>query len=252
MSIEIAAIDMDETLLGEDGKVSACTAEVLQRWLDSGKRLVIATGRPTRMVGDPLPAFLHEVPWISYNGASIHEKGVQIFSDNLSPTLGRQIVEHMQAAIPDCGIGMEVDGELHLNRPTERARNYRVCEPSTLFDRSAAKILCFGADAELMRAAFAEVPAGSRVILSEKVHFAQIMSATADKAHALAFLVERLGFSMANVVAFGDDVNDTEMVRMAGLGVAMENAAEEVKAAAKRIAPHHREEGVAKVLKSLL
>ena len=144
MKIEVAAIDMDETLLGEDGKVSGSTSDVLQHWLRSGRRLVIATGRPTRIVGEALPKFLHTVPWISYNGAAIHEQGVQIFSDCLSPELGREIVEYLQAMMPGCGIGMEVDGELHLNRATERARNYRVVDLSTLFERSAAKILCFG------------------------------------------------------------------------------------------------------------
>ena len=252
MKIEVAAIDMDETLLGEDGKVSGSTSDVLQHWLRSGRRLVIATGRPTRIVGEALPKFLHTVPWISYNGAAIHEQGVQIFSDCLSPELGREIVEYLQAMMPGCGIGMEVDGELHLNRATERARNYRVVDLSTLFERSAAKILCFGIETPVMRSVLAQTPAGSRAILSDKVHFAQIMTESADKAHALDFLVNRWGLSLANVIAFGDDINDTEMVRRVGMGVAMENAAEQVKAVAKRIAPHHKEDGVAQVLRSLL
>lgn len=252
MNIEVAAIDMDETLLDENGRVADYTAEVLQCWLAAGKRVVIATGRPTRLVGVALPDFLQDVPWISYNGAAIHEHGVQMFSDYLSPTLGQQIVEHLQREMPGCGVGMEVNGELHLNRPSERARSYQVVDLATLFECAAAKILCFGAEAAILHSTLADLPAGARAIISDKVHFAQIMSATADKAHALEFLMQRWGVPMQNVVAFGDDINDTEMVRKAGLGVAMENAAEAVKAASNRIAPHHKEAGVAQVLKSLL
>lgn len=248
MTIQVAAIDMDETLLGEDGKVSPCTAEVLQRWLASGRRLVIATGRPTRMIAEALPDFLHEVPWITYNGAEVHEAGQRIFCDLLTPELSQAIVKHLQREIPDCGIGLEVDGQLHLNRPTEKAKRYTISDPSTLYDRAAAKILCFGAEAVLLRAVLAVPMHGARVLLSDKVHFAQIMSITADKAHALEFVVNRWGLSLDHVVAFGDDVNDVEMVRLSGIGVAVENAVEPVKAVAKRIAPHHRDNGVAHVL----
>lgn len=252
MKIEVAAIDMDETLLGEDGKVSQCTAEVLQRWLASGRRLVIATGRPTRMIAESLPEFLHEVPWITYNGAEVHEAGQRIFCDLLAPELSKAIVEHLQRSIPDCGIGLEVDGQLHLNRPTEKAKRYTISDPATLCDRAAAKILCFGGEAALLRAVLAEPIHGARVLLSDKVHFAQIMSITADKAHALEFVVKRWGLSLDNVIAFGDDVNDVEMVRRSGMGVAVENAVEPVKAVAKRIAPHHKDNGVAHVLCELL
>jgi hypothetical protein len=76
------------------------------------------------------------------------------------------------------------------------------------------------------------------------------MTESADKAHALDFLVNRWGLSLANVIAFGDDINDTEMVRCAAW--AWQYAAEQVKTVAKRIAPHHKEDGVAQVLRSLL
>jgi hydroxymethylpyrimidine pyrophosphatase-like HAD family hydrolase len=57
---------------------------------------------------------------------------------------------------------------------------------------------------------------------------------------------------MCQVVAFGDDVNDVEMVRRAGLGVAVENAIPAVKAVARQVTRSNDEDGVALVLEELL
>ena len=65
-------------------------------------------------------------------------------------------------------------------------------------------------------------------------------------------MVEQWGATLDNVVAFGDDTNDIEMVRQSGLGVAMTNAVAEVKAVARRHAPTNDEDGVACVLEELL
>ena len=54
------------------------------------------------------------------------------------------------------------------------------------------------------------------------------------------------------LIACGDSMNDTTMVSFAGLGVAMENAVDECKAAAKLIAPPSWEDGVAQVIERFL
>ena len=78
------------------------------------------------------------------------------------------------------------------------------------------------------------------------------MPSGASKAAALGWLLDRWGLSQEDVVAFGDDVNDVEMVAEAGLGVAMANAVPEVKAAADRITVSNEEDGVAVVLEEFL
>lgn len=73
----------------------------------------------------------------------------------------------------------------------------------------------------------------------------------ASKATGLARLADACGFTMADVMAFGDHMNDLEMIKAAGCGVAMGNAIPEVKAVANRIAPTNQEYGVMSVLKEL-
>ena len=80
----------------------------------------------------------------------------------------------------------------------------------------------------------------------------EINSVTAGKGPALLALAESLGLERSETVAFGDGSNDLSMIRAAGLGVAMANAEESVKAAAGLITGSNREAGVAQAIWKLL
>ena len=88
--------------------------------------------------------------------------------------------------------------------------------------------------------------------ITPKFRLVQIQSGTADKSTALKALVEEWGYSLTDVVAMGDDVNDTEMLRVSGFGVAVENALPEVKAAANRVTVSNDEDAVALIVEELL
>lgn len=70
----------------------------------------------------------------------------------------------------------------------------------------------------------------------------------ATKGEALLALCRALSVDPAETVAFGDGTNDRTMLRCAGVGVAMANAAPETRAEADLVAPSNQEDGVAQVL----
>ena len=74
-------------------------------------------------------------------------------------------------------------------------------------------------------------------------------AASAHKGRALERFAEHFGWTLANCMAFGDGLNDLSMVRMAGIGVAMANAAPEVLAAADYVTLSNDEDGVAEALR---
>jgi hypothetical protein len=80
----------------------------------------------------------------------------------------------------------------------------------------------------------------------------EIGPAGIDKATGLAWLCTHLGIDPADVVAFGDEYNDHEMLRFAGHGVVMANANEHTRALADEIAPSNSDDGVAVVIERLL
>ena len=75
-----------------------------------------------------------------------------------------------------------------------------------------------------------------------------IMNKNARKRNAVIETAEYFNVSLSDIVAFGDDYNDIEMLRECGIGVAMENALDAVKAVAKYICDTNDNDGVAKWL----
>jgi len=164
----------------------------------------------------------------------------------------RAVVRLAEASLPDCILGLEIDDTLFLNRPMERTTPYQVARLLDVATRPAAKILAFHTDAATVDGVLHRLPTCTRAIVSAKYHLVQILAASADKAEALRFLVQRLGLDMQNVAAFGDDVNDVDMVRDAGYGVAVANAVPEVIAVADCVTQSNDEDGVAAVVEQLL
>jgi hydroxymethylpyrimidine pyrophosphatase-like HAD family hydrolase len=80
---------------------------------------------------------------------------------------------------------------------------------------------------------------------------ADIYAPDANKMTALVHLTERLGIAPENCIAFGDGHNDLEMIRWAGIGVAMGNGREELKAAADLVCGATWEDGIARCLSEL-
>lgn len=249
----IAAIDLDDTLLRHDGTLSPRTLAALEAWQATGRRIVIATGRPPRTIGRSLPTFLHAIPWICYNGAETRVADQPIYQ-NLVPAADLfEILTQIEQSTPGRLVGVEINNVLYLNRlAPQRTTPYEVADLFML-DQPAAKILIFSENAEALPPLTFAVPSTARIMYSARYpHFIQIIGCRTDKAEALRALVASWQMSMTDVVAFGDDTNDVEMVRDSGLGVAMSNAVPEVKAVADRITASNEEDGVALVLEALL
>ena len=84
------------------------------------------------------------------------------------------------------------------------------------------------------------------------VHVVECFAPPVNKWYGITQVARQIGISARQIVAIGDDVNDLEMIRGAGLGVAMANAIEKIKAAARWHAPSQDHAGVAATIEALL
>jgi Cof subfamily protein (haloacid dehalogenase superfamily) len=247
----ILAVDLDDTIVRRDRTISERTLAALAAWQGTGRRVVIATGRPPRMTRS-IPEALHGLPWICYNGAIAFENQEVILERSIHPEHVQLILERLLAADPSATVGLEIDDTLYLNRQSEKYGAQYVADLRTVAHRPAAKILMGLAQYEQTLHELGHLPDGVHVLVSPKYELVQFMPAGVSKATALKMLLARWGASAQEVVAFGDDVNDVEMVGLAGLGIAVANAVEEVKVVAKRVTGSVDEDGVAQVLEELL
>ncbi|MFZ1752612.1 MAG: Cof-type HAD-IIB family hydrolase [Caldilineaceae bacterium] len=249
--ISVIAVDLDETLLRNDGSVSPRSLAALADWENAGHRAVIATGRPPRSARR-IPEPLLHLPCVCYNGAAIYQNGTQSYAQTIAAPDARWIVERLLAAGLSGWIGIEIDDVLYINQRSERWGHVYTPDLLTVAEQPAAKILLSMRDYLAAESTMKALPDSSKVLLSEKYDLAQIMPIQSSKATALHHLMSEWGISMDHVAAFGDDVNDVEMVAEAGLGVAMDNAVDEVKAVADRITASNDRDGVALVVEELL
>lgn len=83
-------------------------------------------------------------------------------------------------------------------------------------------------------------------------HNAEIMDKNGNKGDALEHLCSLLGITLEETAAIGDSMNDYEMIKRAGFGIAMENAMDEVKAVSQYVTKTQMEDGVASVISYIL
>jgi hydroxymethylpyrimidine pyrophosphatase-like HAD family hydrolase len=83
-------------------------------------------------------------------------------------------------------------------------------------------------------------------------HILELLSPSSDKWSALAQVAADAGVTPPEIAAIGDDVNDVELLRRAGLGIAMANGAEETRAAADLVVRSNAEEGVVEAIERVL
>ncbi|MCB0117281.1 MAG: HAD family hydrolase [Caldilineaceae bacterium] len=249
--LSIIAVDLDDTIVRSDGVIAQRTIDALLAWEAGGGRVVIATGRPPRSTRK-ITERLHHLPWICYNGAIILQGDAILHEDYIPGAVTTRIVQMLQDVDPTLRIGLEIDDVLYINQPLKRYDCVLTEDLLSVANQPTAKVILTLDHYEQVAPRLAELPTSVRALLSPKYNLVQIMTHTTSKAAALAHLVDLWGESLANVIAFGDDTNDVEMLEECGVGVAMANAVPEVFAVADRVTASNDEDGVAIVIEELL
>jgi len=249
----LLALDLDDTLLRSDKSVSAVNLAAIERWLAADHKIVVATGRPPRSVEPVLPELLHHAPRIVYNGAQVIVDNNVVYANPLPKDDVRQMLEWAASSGETWYIGLEINDKLYVNRNFAKQGRFEVADLMQLCEQPAYKMIFFfpkgrGDIAPLLAA----VPPTTRSLVTPKFDIVQLCAGSVDKSTALDYLLAQCGRTRESVVAIGDDINDVEMVRCSGVGIAMDNALLKVKAVADWIAPDNDADGVAFAINRLL
>jgi HAD superfamily hydrolase (TIGR01484 family) len=258
--VRLVATDLDGTLLGDDGLLSARTEDVLRRVQEQGVRVVVVTARPLRWM-DELWARIGGSRGVGIvsNGAITYDvsAGEVLHHVGVAPADGLPIAEAIREAAPGAAFALEcLDGlrqesgyvEMHPTPP-----GVPVGALSEIWDQPAVKILVqhLTLDPDDFRARVVDA-VGQRATPTWTVdHLMEISAAGVTKGGALADLCEGLGVPADDVVAFGDMPNDIPMLVWAGTSYAVANAHHTVREAADHVAPANSQDGVATVLAGL-
>jgi len=259
MTYQLAAIDLDGTLLGSDHALSAGNAAAIGRAMEAGAKIVLASGRQWRTID----AFAGQLglppgaPIIAYNGAMIRTHGGETWFHQPLPAEAAQTIVHFCIA-HGCHLNLYIHDTLYVQNDTEWGQLYRqrtgtvphVTDLTQFDGQQPTKLLLIDTleTTNRLLVHFQAEFGRSLYITKTEDEFLEFMDPHINKGRALAEIAKHLGVTSAECVAFGDSYNDLSMVEWAGMGVAMENARPELKAVAQRIALTADADGVGVVL----
>ncbi|MEO9383936.1 Cof-type HAD-IIB family hydrolase [Chromobacterium phragmitis] len=252
--------DLDGTLLDKNAQLAGETREALREALRRGMGIAIATGRHERQVRKLWPEDLPPVPVISANGARIHlADGSLLHQSRLAQPLLAKLLR--PELIRETELGVYRDDCIMAYHSKREFSHYtgEVTEIEDLAGFQAddvSKVIFCGTPEQLkeVEADIARELCDEVSMTYSHICYLEVMAPGVHKGSALALLLAHLGVEARECAAFGDNLNDAEMLALAGLPHVMANAHPELK---RRLpdAPvigDHDQAGVARQLARLL
>ena len=260
---DLLVCDLDGTLLDDSMALDPTVVEAFHRAAERGLPISLATGRMPA-AADPYRDQLGvTAPVIYYNGALV--RGANGDPDLLSLTLPRGVLRRAWKVFSHAPVHpiFYRDDRLYCVERTLAVRRY--CDEEGLradVMDDPGQFLALGGfiksllighpnDLGIVREELTPVVAEHARLVRTRGDYLEIIPIGASKGSALARLSAHLGVPLARVVAVGDQENDVEMLREAGLGVAMPHAPEPVRRAARRTAPSAAEGGLLRLFREL-
>ncbi|WP_018658615.1 Cof-type HAD-IIB family hydrolase [Allofustis seminis] len=278
MTLKLISLDVDGTLLNDDRRITPKTYEILMACQQEGIKIVLCSGRPfqgLQALADQLQLDHFGGYLAGYNGGRVYDIKNQktLFSQTISAPLARKIYDHLEQF--EIHPFLDVDAYMYVNDAyadigipvfdfpsvvAYEARNghFKICEVDHIGEKVPSegvyKILLAG-NPDYLKENYQEMAAP---FLNETISnfsapfYFEFTAQGIDKANSLEKAFKPLGFHPDDIIAFGDNGNDITMLQYAGVGVAMGNATDEVKATADIVTSDNNQDGIAMILENYL
>ena len=240
MHKKMIALDLDGTLLNSESKLSDFTIETIKKISAFGHKVIITTGRPYRMAHTYYKQLELDTPMINFNGSLTHLPEKK-WGDEQCLTLDKKYLLDMVAnrdTIQADFIAGEYRNKFFITDPNEHVADPKLFgiesfQPENQFNpervTSDPNCILFQTKAEDKYALADEMNRHYDYNLSINtwggpLNILECNPKNVTKASALTYLLDKLNMDQKDLIAFGDEHNDTDMLALAGHGYAMKNA----------------------------
>ena len=258
------ALDLDGTLTNHEKVVTPRTRQALLQVQKENVVIILASGRPTygiHPVAECLEIEKYGGYILSYNGGKIvkAQTGEELFSqylpDSVIPILYRYAQEKNHALLGYAGneIITEMPDDPYVKEES-RINKMNIRKVDNLLEAlepHPTKLLMTGEPTVMLKAEeeLVEIVGDKMSVFRSAPFFLELVPNGIDKAQSLLRLLGKINLTPADLMAFGDGYNDLSMLKLAGMGVAMANAAPEVRSEADYITLSNEEDGIAEAIR---
>lgn len=268
--IRLLVLDIDGTIAGESNTIRPAVLDAVKAVQRRGIAVAIATGRMFQSALRFYQAVGSTLPLMTYQGAYIKDPATDTVHRHWavprhSALQLLEYFEQLESQHP-LSIHFYIDDQLYVREITSETKLYAersgivpiaVGDLRHVLDREPTKILALSEDTDLIDTILTSLrrqytPAELYFTKSVATFF-EATNPLVNKGTAVRYLAEELLMIPAeSVMAIGDNFNDVEMLTYAGIGVAMGNSPEEVKAMADWVAPDVEADGAAVAIEHFL
>lgn len=264
MKYKLVAVDMDGTLLTPKLEISKATIEAVARAIEMGTVFTLSTGR-MYLAALPFAGMLQlDVPLITCNGALTRcAKSGKVYDIKIIPdSICREISEYCNinnlslSVYSDDDIFIRIDSDnIEIHDYMDHAKPQVVNDLDTIFNRSVIKLLINSRDKKSLEyhsRALSEKYGNELGLYFSLPYFTEIVHKDANKRNALEKVASIYNIRQEEIIAIGDNYNDLEMIKFAGLGVAMGNSPQYLKNEADFITHSNDEDGVRYIIEKFI
>ena len=270
LDIQLLVLDIDGTIAGQSNDIREPVKQAIAQAQAKGIQVAIATGR---MYCSAL-RFHQEIgstlPMLAYQGAWIQDPATQKIYQHLplSRTTAEQLLDYFETEPLRSLLSVHfyINDQLYVREITPETKVYAQraeIVPLSVGDLRQAltaeptKVLALCEDTaiidQLLGSLRQQYTPAELYLTKSVATFFEATHPGANKGTGIRYLAEEiLGLAAHNVMAIGDNFNDVEMLEYAGLGVAMGNAPDGVKAIAKWVAPGVEQDGAAAAIEAFI
>ena len=268
MKYKMLVLDVDGTLLNNEGTITQRTLASLLKVQQMGVRIVLASGRPTyglMPVAKQLELGNYGGLIVSYNGCQVIRAadGAILFERRINPEMLPYIEKkarkngfplftyHDDTLIADHTDQPHIVQEARLNG----LKLLHEEEFSTAVDFAPCKCMLVSDDDEALTGLenhWKKRLDGVLGVFRSEPYFLEIVPYGVSKANTLGAILEQSGMTRDEVMAIGDGVCDVDMLQLVGMGVAMGHAQDSVKACADYVTLSNEEDGVAVAVEKMI
>ena len=249
MNIKTIIVDLDRTLLRTDKTISSYTATILKECKKNAIGIMVATARPLR-------AIKQYCEIVDFDGMVVSNGARVIWGDRRKEySISQKSVVQLLKTLkkyPALKITLETGDCAYSNKPIEDYETV-ICDDLISVAKAdvVLKILVHIYNDEALAIVKKELTEDLYYTIANG-YLMQIMNKAATKWNGIKTILDNDKCAYDETAYFGDDYDDIEPMKMCGLGIAVSNGIDEVKAVADYIAENNDADGVAKFIEQLL